>query len=65
VGFLGSFLISKKLNLLVLPDKDAAMLGLKIKPLRYLVIGITALLSGVVTAFCGPIAFHFLKDLGI
>lgn len=57
VGFLGSFLISKKLNLLVLPDKDAAMLGLKIKPLRYLVIGITALLSGVVTAFCGPIAF--------
>ena len=32
-------------------------MGLEIMPVRFFIIGITALLAGSVTAFCGPIAF--------
>ncbi len=57
LGLIGALLISKQLNLLVLGEREAKSLGLNIKRIRYLIIGITALLTGVITAFCGPIAF--------
>lgn len=54
---LGAFLVVKPLNLLVLGASEATMLGVRIKRVRLLIILITAIITGIVTAFCGPIAF--------
>lgn len=51
------FLLVKPLNVLVLGEKSAGMLGIHIQRTRIFILGITALLAGLVTAFCGPIAF--------
>jgi iron complex transport system permease protein len=56
-GLLGCQLIRKPLNGLLLGENYARSMGLRIKPLRIAVIGLTALLAGTVTAFCGPVAF--------
>ena len=50
-------LIIKPLNLLVLGEKNASYLGLKTKQIRILIISITAVFTGLVTAYCGPISF--------
>lgn len=50
------FLI-KPLNVLVLGEKTTEILGMNIKRIRILTITVTALLTGLITAFCGPIAF--------
>ncbi|MGB0933292.1 MAG: iron chelate uptake ABC transporter family permease subunit [Lishizhenia sp.] len=55
--FLLSFILVKPLNLLVLGDQNAQFLGIKIKQVRFVIIIITAVLTGTVTALCGPIAF--------
>lgn len=52
-----SFTLVKPLNLLVLGDQNAQFLGIKIKQVRLVIISITAVLTGTVTALCGPIAF--------
>ena len=57
LGILGSFLLVKPLNMLVIGEKSAALLGLPIKSARMLVLFLTALFAGLITAFCGPIAF--------
>ena len=57
VGILGSFLLVKPLNMLVIGEKSASLLGLPIKSARMLVLFLTALFAGLITAFCGPIAF--------
>lgn len=49
--------IAKPLNALLLGDQYAQSLGVSVSFVRYVVIGLTSLLAGVVTAFCGPIAF--------
>jgi len=54
--FLSLFLI-KPLNALVLGENASLLLGIPVKNLRIIIIVITALLAGLVTAFCGPIAF--------
>lgn len=51
------FLLVKPLNVLVLGEKSAGMLGIHIQRTRFFILGLTALLAGLVTAFCGPIAF--------
>ncbi len=51
------FLAVKPLNVLVLGEKSAGLLGIHIQRTRLFILGITALLAGLVTAFCGPIAF--------
>ncbi|MFT6982753.1 MAG: iron complex transport system permease protein [Crocinitomicaceae bacterium] len=56
-SILGAFLVVKPLNALVLGDKEARLLGTNIKRVRVVIILITAIITGVVTAFCGPIAF--------
>jgi iron complex transport system permease protein len=56
-GLLGCQLIRKPLNGLLLGENYARSMGLRLKPLRIAVIGLTALLAGTVTAFCGPVAF--------
>lgn len=56
-GLILSWLLTKKLNALLLGDQYAESLGMNIKNARFLVILITSVLAGAVTAFCGPIAF--------
>ena len=54
---LAAFMLSKKLNALLLGDNYARSMGLNINNTRLLIIIATALLAGTITAFCGPIAF--------
>jgi iron complex transport system permease protein len=56
-GQLVCLLIRKPLNALLLGENYARSMGLRIKPLRMVVIAVTALLAGTTTAFCGPVAF--------
>ena len=56
-GLAGCLLIRKPLNGLLLGEAYARSMGLRINRLRVIVIGLTALLAGTVTAFCGPVVF--------
>ena len=49
--------IIKPLNSLLLGENYAKSLGINLKQTRYLVLIIASLLTGVITAFSGPIAF--------
>lgn len=49
--------IIKPLNLLVLGEKNAQILGLNLKGIRILIILVSSLFTGLITAFCGPISF--------
>lgn len=52
-----SCMLIKPLNMLVIGERSAGLLGLQIRQLRFLIMAVTALLAGLITAFCGPIAF--------
>ena len=64
-----AFLLSKQLNLLLLGENYAVSMGANIKLIRLLIIITGGILGGVITAFCGPIAFvgiavpHITKNL--
>jgi iron complex transport system permease protein len=49
--------LAKPLNAILLNENYAQNLGINVNRLRMLIIFITAILTGLVTAFCGPIAF--------
>ena len=57
VGLLLAVLLVKPLNALLLGERYAANLGFNIRRLRLSLLFVTGLLTAVVTAFCGPIAF--------
>jgi iron complex transport system permease protein len=57
VGLAISFASVKSLNIWLLGENYAVNLGLKPKYSRFLIVVSTGLLTGGVTAFCGPIAF--------
>jgi iron complex transport system permease protein len=57
VTMIGSMLISKPLNALLLGENYAKSLGVNFRQTRFLIILHTTLLAGTVTAFCGPIGF--------
>ena len=57
VGFAGCIVLLKPLNALLLGENYAQSMGLDLKKARLAIILCTSLLAGVVTAFCGPIAF--------
>jgi iron complex transport system permease protein len=57
LGSLLSMLTVKPLNALVLGERSAHHLGIHLKKTRILLISITALLTGITTAYCGPLAF--------
>ena len=57
IGLLLSLLLVKPLNALLLGEQYAENLGFNIRRLRVLLLVVTGLLTAVVTAFCGPIAF--------
>ncbi|PQJ77904.1 FecCD family ABC transporter permease [Polaribacter porphyrae] len=57
VGLLGTFFIIKPLNSYLLGENYAKSLGINIKKSRNIILVITSILTGVITAFSGPIAF--------
>ena len=57
LGILGVFTIIKPLNSLLLGENYAKSLGVNVKQSRIIILVITSLLTGVITAFSGPIAF--------
>ena len=57
VGSIGSFLLFKTLNLLLLGERYAENLGVNIKRSSMLIILASGFLTALITAFCGPIAF--------
>ncbi|MEI6349160.1 MAG: iron ABC transporter permease [Bacteroidota bacterium] len=57
VGLIASLFLAKSLNTLQLGEKMAQHLGLNVKRARISIILISGLLTAVVTAYCGPIAF--------
>ena len=63
------FFLQKPLNTLLLGERYAASTGMNVKRVRLVIIIITAVITGVITAFTGPIAFvgvvvpHFARSL--
>jgi len=57
LGIIGSLLLIKPLNTLVIGEDEAILLGINYKAVRLFIVSITALLTGLITALCGPIAF--------
>ncbi|MCS6935352.1 MAG: iron ABC transporter permease [Chitinophagales bacterium] len=53
----GTFFMSKPLNLLLLGDEYASAGGLNTQKAKTLIMLLTSILAGTVTAFCGPIGF--------
>ncbi|MCD6307782.1 MAG: iron chelate uptake ABC transporter family permease subunit, partial [Candidatus Latescibacteria bacterium] len=56
-GIVASFGVVKTLNALLLGETYGESMGLDVERARVSIILITAVLSGSVTAFCGPVAF--------
>lgn len=56
-GLTGAILLVKPLNALLLGSHYAANLGVRVRRLRFLLLLITGVLTAVVTAYCGPVAF--------
>ena len=57
IGLVISITCIKSLNLLLLGENYAQTMGMNIKRSRTLIFISTALLTGTVTAFCGPVGF--------
>lgn len=57
LSLLWALFLSKPLNALLLGDQYARSMGLNIRKIRLIIITVTSLLAGTITAFCGPIAF--------
>ncbi|MFK8060152.1 MAG: FecCD family ABC transporter permease [Polaribacter sp.] len=57
IGMLATLSIIKPLNSFLLGENYAKSLGINIKKSRNIILLITSLLTGVITAFSGPIAF--------
>jgi len=57
IAITSSFFFVKPLNAILLNEQYAQNLGVNVNNLRISIIIITAILVGVITAFCGPIAF--------
>jgi len=57
ISLVGLLLIVKPLNALLLGETYARSLGINLKKTRWIIISITCLLAGSITAFAGPIAF--------
>ncbi|MCI2227908.1 iron ABC transporter permease [Polaribacter sp. MSW13] len=57
IGMLATVSIIKPLNSFLLGENYAKSLGINVKKSRNIILLITSLLTGVITAFSGPIAF--------
>jgi iron complex transport system permease protein len=56
-GLAGAVVLVKPLNALLLGDRYAENLGINIVRVRNWLLVVTGLLTAIVTAFCGPVAF--------
>lgn len=56
-GLIGALLLIKPLNALLLGERYAENLGIRIRVVRNWLLVITGLLTAVTTAFCGPVSF--------
>ncbi|MDF9830841.1 iron ABC transporter permease [Parabacteroides sp. PF5-6] len=57
VGLFFAVILIKPLNALLLGERYAANLGIRVKQTRALILICTGLLTAITTAFCGPISF--------
>jgi iron complex transport system permease protein len=57
VCFVACLFLVKPLNALLLGDEQAYLLGVNISLLKNLTLVLAAVLSGVTTAYCGPVGF--------
>ena len=57
VGLMASTFLAKPLNGLLLGERYAASMGMRVTLVQRTTLFTTAWLSGLVTAFCGPVAF--------
>lgn len=57
LGLMWSLFMIKPLNIMLLGDNYSSNLGLNIRLTRFLILANTGLLTAIITAFCGPIAF--------
>lgn len=57
LGLLGSLLLIKPLNALLLGERYAENLGIRVRAVRNWLLVVTGLLTAVTTAFCGPVSF--------
>jgi len=57
LGLMGSVLLIKPLNALLLGERYAENLGINTQFVRNWLLVITGLLTAITTAFCGPVAF--------
>ena len=57
IGLIVSFVLFKPMNAILMGEQYARSLGVNINRLRNGILLSTGLLAGVVTAYCGPIAF--------
>ncbi|HMN04537.1 MAG TPA: iron ABC transporter permease [Flavobacteriales bacterium] len=56
-GLAGALGLMKPMNALLIGDEQAGSMGVDVPRVRRRAICLTGLLAGVITAFCGPIAF--------
>ncbi len=57
VGVVLGFTLTKQLNALLLGEAYARSMGVNVKRTRILIMVVASVLAGVVTAYCGPVAF--------
>ena len=56
-GIIGTLLLIKPLNALMLGDRYAENLGFSIRRIRNWLLVVTGVLTAITTAFCGPVSF--------
>lgn len=57
IGLVASLMLAKPLNILLLGDNYACNLGVKVDKVKTWLLLVTGILTAIVTAYCGPIAF--------
>lgn len=57
LGLLASMTLAKPLNILLLGDNYARNLGVRVDKVKTQLLVVTGILTAIVTAYCGPIAF--------
>ncbi len=57
IGLLVAVLLAKPLNLFLLGDNYARNLGVRVHQVRNILLLVTGVLTAIVTAYCGPVAF--------
>ncbi len=57
LALLSTFFLSKILNAMYLGEESAKSMGINIRQTRFIVFMLTSILTGLITAFCGPIGF--------